>query len=185
MTAFGIAAILAVQIVGGASLPVSVQESALLNMVIYIGWYIALAPIPVSIALAVTRSHLWDIDVVINRTLVYGSLTVTLAALYIGAVIALQSLFRIVTGQSSDLAVAIATLAVAALFNPWRRRLQSFIDRRFYRHKYDAALVLGSLTTRLRDEVDLDRLEGDILTVVAETMHPERAALWLVGHEAR
>jgi hypothetical protein len=125
------------------------------------------------------RYHLYDIDVVINRALVYGSLTISLAALYLLGVVGLQALFRTVTGQSSDLAIAIVTLAIAALFNPWRRRLQSFIDQRFYRRKYDAARILAVFNSRLRDEVDLRRLESDILTVVGETVHPDRAALWL------
>jgi hypothetical protein len=135
--------------------------------------------IPLSIGLAVLRYNLWEADALINRTLVYGSLTLSLAALYLLGVVGLQALFRTVTGQSSDLAIAIVTLAIAALFNPWRRRLQSFIDQRFYRRKYDAARILAVFNSRLRDEVDLRRLESDILTVVGETVHPDRAALWL------
>lgn len=179
MTALGIATIVIVQIVAGATLPSTVQQSALLNMAIYTGWYLILLPIPVSIAIAVTRSRLWDIDVLINRTLVYGSLTLSLVIVYIGGVIAIQALFRAVSGQSSDLAVAIATLAVAALFNPWRHRLQVFIDRRFYRHKYDAGRILAGFSTQLRDEVDLDQLAGNLAAVVSDTVQPASVALWL------
>lgn len=179
MTALGIAGIVVFQIVGGASLSASAQQSALLNLAVYTAWYVVMLPIPISIVIAVTRSRLWDIDVFINRTLVYGSLTLSLIGLYIGGVIAIQAVLGAVTGQSSDLAVAIVTLAVAALFNPWRHRLQSFIDRRFYRRKYDAARVLATFTTQLRDEVDLDRLAGDLAGVVGETVQPSTISLWL------
>jgi hypothetical protein len=134
---------------------------------------------PVTIAIAVLHYRLYDIDTLANRTLVYGSLTITLATVYLGSVILLQSLFRALTGQRTDLAIAIATLIIAALFNPWRRRLQVFIDRRFYRRKYDASRVLAAFSSRLRDEVDLARLEIDILTTVTEAIQPEQASLWL------
>lgn len=135
--------------------------------------------IPISIAIAMLRSRLWDVDRVINRTLVYGSLTISLAGLYIGSVIGLQALFRTVTGQSSDLAIAVATLAVAALFNPWRHRVQYFIDRRFYRHKYDASRILATFNATLRDDVDLDHLSADIAAVIHETVNPSYLSLWL------
>jgi hypothetical protein len=135
--------------------------------------------IPVSIGVAILRYRLWDVDVLINRALVYGSLTVTVAALYIGGVIALEAVFRSVTGQRSDLAIAIVTLAVAALFNPWRHRLQRFIDRRFYRHKYDASRILAAFNATLRDDVDLDHLSADIAAVVHETVNPAHLSLWL------
>jgi hypothetical protein len=141
--------------------------------------YLAFSFLPVSFAVAILRYRLWEIDVLINRALVYGSLTLSIAALYAGAVLGLQKLFQSVTGQSSDLAVAIATLAVAALFNPWRYRLQAFIDRRFYRRKYDAARILASFTSRLRDEVDLDQLTGDLAEVVNDTVQPASISLWL------
>jgi hypothetical protein len=136
--------------------------------------------VPVGFAVAILRYKLWDIDAVINRTLVYGSLTLSLVALYIGGVVSLQSLFRALTGQRSDLAVAIATLAIAALFNPWRHRLQSFIDRRFYRRRYDAARTLTGFSARLRDNVDLDRLQDELVTVADKTMQPEFIGLWLI-----
>lgn len=135
--------------------------------------------VPIGFAVAILRYQLWDIDVLINRTLVYGSLTVTLVGLYIGAVIALQALFRAVTGQHSDLAVAIATLTVSALFNPWRHRVQAFIDQRFYRRKYDAGRILARFSATLRDEVDLDQLTGDLLSVAHDTVQPVSAGLWL------
>jgi hypothetical protein len=141
--------------------------------------YLALSFLPVSFAVAILRYRLWEIDVLINRALVYGSLTASIVALYAGGVLGLQKIFQSVTGQSSDLAVAIATLAVAALFNPWRHRLQAFIDRRFYRRKYDAARTLASFTGRLRDEVDLDQLTGDLAEVVNDTVQPASISLWL------
>jgi hypothetical protein len=140
---------------------------------------IAVGVIPISIGIAMLKYRLYDIDVIINRALVYGPLTLTIALMYIGGVIALQTVFRALTGQHSDLAIAIATLAVAAVFNPWRRRLQVFIDRRFYRHKYDASRTLSALSTRLRDEVDLDQMAGELTSVIQETMQPDSVSLWL------
>ncbi|HZU11345.1 MAG TPA: hypothetical protein VFB58_00755 [Chloroflexota bacterium] len=135
--------------------------------------------VPICIGIAVLRYHLWEIDTLVSRTLVYGSLTLSLGALYIAGVIGLQALARVITGQSSDVAIAVATLAVAALFNPWRRQLQAFIDRRFYRRKYDAARTLAAFNARLPDEVDVDRLSGDLLGVLHDTVQPAHAAIWL------
>jgi hypothetical protein len=135
--------------------------------------------IPVSIGFAVLRSRLFDIDVVINRTLVYGSLTAMLVALYFVAIVVLQRIFVALTGQESTLAVVISTLVIAALFNPLRRRIQSFIDRRFYRKKYDARKTLETFSSKLRDETDLEALNDDLVGVVAETMQPAHASLWL------
>ncbi len=140
---------------------------------------LAFALVPLAFAVAILRYKLWDIDLLINRTLVYGSLTLSLVALYIGGVILLQSLFSAVSGQSSDLAIAIATLGIAALFNPWRHRLQAFIDRRFYRRKYDAARTLAAFNARLRDEVNMDQLSDSLLAVAHDTMQPASVALWL------
>ena len=137
--------------------------------------------IPISIGIAVLRARLFDIDVVINRTLVYGSLTAMLALVYLGGVATTQAIFRGLTGQEQQpqLAVVISTLVIAALFNPLRRRVQAFVDRRFYRRKYDARKTLEAFSARLRDETDLDSLNAELLTTVRETMQPASVSLWL------
>jgi hypothetical protein len=135
--------------------------------------------IPLSIGVAILRSRLYDIDLVINRTLVYGSLTATLVLVYAGSVVLLQYLLRALTGQGSTLAVVASTLAIAALFNPLRRGVQGLIDRRFYRKKYDARKTLESFSAKLRDETDLEALSGELVNAVRDTVQPERASLWL------
>ena len=135
--------------------------------------------IPLSIGVAVLRSRLFDIDVIINRTLVYGSLTAILAAHYFGSIVWLQIVFVELTGQRSTLAVVASTLVIAALFNPWHRWVQAFIDRRFYRRKYDARKTLEAFSAKLRDETDLDALSDDLVGVVRETMQPAHVSLWL------
>jgi len=135
--------------------------------------------LPITIAIAILRYRLWEIDVLVNRTLVYGSLTVLLAATYFGGVVSLQSVFRALTGQESTLAVVASTLLIAALFNPLRRRVQAFVDRRFYRRKYDAAKTLVAFNARLRDETELETLSGDLVGVVSVTMQPAHVSMWL------
>jgi hypothetical protein len=135
--------------------------------------------IPLSIGVAVVRSGLYEIDVIINRTLVYGSLSAVLVALYFGGIVVLQRVFVLLTGQQSTLAVVASTLAIAALFNPLRRRVQGFVDRRFYRRKYDARKTLEAFSAKLRDETDLDSLNRELLSVVRDTVQPEHVSLWL------
>jgi len=139
------------------------------------------AGVPVAIGFAVLKYRLYDIDVVINLTLVYGSLTAMLVGLYFGGVAATQTILRALTGQTEQpqLAVVVSTLVIAALFNPLRRRIQSFIDRRFYRSKYDARKTLEAFSARLRDETDLETLNNDLAGVIRETMQPAHVSLWL------
>ena len=142
---------------------------------------ISYAGIPTAIGIAILKYRLYDIDILVNRTLVYGTLTATLAAFYLAGVAATQTTFRAISGQEQQpqLAVVVSTLAIAALFGPLRRRIQSFIDRRFFRRKYDAARILATFGTRLREEMDLDTLGDDLLEVVRETMQPDHVSLWL------
>ena len=135
--------------------------------------------LPTAIGIAVLRYRLYDIDVLINRTLVYGSLTALLVAAYVVSIAILQAAFRSLTGQDSQLTIVASTLAIAALFNPLRRRIQEFVDRRFYRRKYDAAKTLEAFSARLRDETDLAELNEELLGVVRETMQPAHVSLWL------
>jgi hypothetical protein len=140
---------------------------------------IGLVGIPISMGIAITRYKLYEIDLLINRTLVYGSLTAMLVALYFGGIVVLQRVFVLLTGQQSTLAVVASTLLIAALFTPLRRRIQSFIDRRFYRRKYDARKTLEAFSATLRDETDLEALNNDLVGVVRETMQPAHVSLWL------
>jgi hypothetical protein len=137
------------------------------------------AAIPLGVGIAILRYHLWDIDLIINRSLVYGMLTVILAALYVGLIIGLQALLRGIISQDNSVAIVISTLAIAALFQPLRQRLQKLIDRRFYRSKYDAARTVAAFSATLRQEVDLDQLREHLLAVVQETMQPAHVSLWL------
>ena len=140
---------------------------------------VSLTVVPIAVGFAVSKYRLYDIDIIINRTLVYGSLTATLIAVYFGGIVVLQRVFVLLTGQQSTLAVVASTLMIAALFNPLRRRIQSFIDRRFYRRKYDAAKTLEVFSAKLRDETDLKVLSDDLVSVVRETIQPAHVSLWL------
>ena len=133
------------------------------------------------VGIAILRYRLYDIDIIINRTLVYGTLTVSLALVYLGGVISLQALLRAITSQGSQLAIVASTLLIAALFNPLRRRVQNFIDHLFYRRKYDAAKTLETFSAKLRDETDIDALNSELLSTVRETVQPEHVSLWLRG----
>jgi hypothetical protein len=139
----------------------------------------SLIGLPIAVGVAILRYRLYDIDLIINRTLVYGSLTAILALVYLGGVVGLQGAFRALTGQESTLAVVASTLAIAALFNPLRRSVQAFVDRRFYRRKYDAKKTLEAFSTKLRNQTDLDALSDDLVGVVSETMQPAHVSLWL------
>jgi hypothetical protein len=157
---------------GGGGLPeVTIALSGLL----------VIPSIPIATGIAILRYRLCDIDRIINRTLVYGALTAMLALIYFGGVATTQAIFRALTGQEQQpqLAVVVSTLVIAALFMPLRRRIQSFIDRRFYRRKYDAANTLEAFSAKLRDETDLDALSDDLTSVVRETMQPAQVSLWL------
>ncbi len=140
---------------------------------------LALAGLPVAAGIAILRYRLYDIDVIVNRTLVYGSLTVSLVAVYIGTVVSLQYVFRTLTGGGSQLAIVASTLVIAALFNPLRRGVQNLIDRRLYRRKYDAQKTLSAFSKKLREETDLEALNAELLSVIRETMQPEHVSLWL------
>ena len=156
-------------------------DTPLTLLFLKVGFALSFMLIPLSIGVAVLRSHLFDIDVVINRTLVYGSLTAMLALVYFGGVTVTQALLRTLTGQEKlpQLVIVASTLVIAALFNPFRRRIQSFIDRSFYRKKYDARKTLEAFSAKLRDETDLEALNNDLVGIVRETMQPAHVSLWL------
>ena len=153
----------------------------LANSIVWFLGILGFMVLPVATGIAILKYRLYDIDLIINRTLVYASLTGTLALVYFGGVTATQTLFRTITGQEQQpqLAVVVSTLAIAALFSPLRRRIQAFIDRHFYRRKYDARKTLEAFSSRLRDETDLQALNNDLVGVVRETMQPAHTSLWL------
>jgi hypothetical protein len=172
------AALLAIDLVAGNVLGAFFGGS-LGDDLFFVFFLIAISAMPVAMGIAILRYRLYDIDLLINRTLVYGTVTIALLLVYVGVVVSSQYAFRALTGQGSQLAVVASTLAIASLFSPLRRRIQGFIDRRFYRRKYDARKTLEGFGARLRDETDLDRLGEDLVGVVRETVQPSYASLWL------
>ena len=146
-------------------------------------YFIGLMVVPISFSVSILRYRLWDIDFIIRRTMVYGLLTALIVLIYFGSIVVLQSLFTAVSGQQSAIAIVISTLIIAALFQPLRQRIQRWIDRRFFRAKYDAAKTLASFATTARDEVDLEKLSLSLMQAVNETMQPEQAWLWLKNYE--
>jgi divalent metal cation (Fe/Co/Zn/Cd) transporter len=164
-------------------LPVDLQligaDTPFVLLLFNIGFTSSFLLIPLSVGVAALRSHLFDIDVLINRALVYGSLTAMLVGLYFGGIVVLQGAFVALTGEKYTLAVVVSTLVIAAVFNPLRRRTQSLIDRRFFRSKYDARKTLEAFSAKLRNETDLGALSDDLVAVVTETMQPEHVSLWL------
>jgi hypothetical protein len=171
-----------VVLVGGVVLGFTVSEATGVSWLGKIGFVlrmVGLAGLPIAIGIAVLRYRLYNIDQIINRTLVYGSLTAMLLALYFGGIVVLQRIFVSLTGEQSTLAVVASTLLIAALFTPLRRRIQSFIDRSFYRRKYDARKTLEAFSAQLRNETDLEALSDDLVGVVRETMQPAHVSLWL------
>ena len=178
----GVAAALGVAtgvLVIGALIPSSVAPDLGGTLLFLTIWPIAFLLIPLSIGFSILRYRLYDIDVLINRTLVYGTLTILLGLVYVGLILSLQYLLRGIINQNNDVAIVVSTLVIAALFQPLRHRLQRFIDRRFYRSKYDAAKTVEAFSATLRNEVDLSQLREHLLTVVQETMQPAHVSLWL------
>ena len=164
--------------VGDHAFSLHLKLNAFLTLVINPAYYIIMLIIPVSIC--IVRSHLWGIDTLINRTLVYGLLTAILALFYIGLIITLQFLLRGIINQNNDVAIVISTLIIAAVFQPLHRRIQAIIDRRFYRRKYDTGRTIEAFSSALRQEVDLNQLSEHLLSVVQETMQARAcSSLWL------
>ena len=172
----------AVMAASGSVLTYTISEAIGSRWLEWVGFVILIAALisfPISIGIAILRYRLYDIDTLINRTLVYGSLTAILVALYGGGIVVLQRAFVLLTGEHSTLAVVASTLVIAAVFNPLRHRIQAFIDRRFYRRKYDAAKTLEAFSLKLRDETDLNALNDELMGVVRETMQPAHISLWM------
>lgn len=173
------AAILTFAVVATVSPAAPFEPSGLVGVLLSNLAFLALPSIPAAIGIAILRYRLYDIDLVINRTLVYGLFTISLVVVYVGSVVVLQGFLRLLTGQNSQLAVVASTLVIAALFAPLRRRIQEFIDRLFYRSRYDARKTLEAFSITLRDKTNLETLNNELVGVARETMQPEHVSLWL------
>ncbi len=179
---FGIAASITVVVSGIAPtliFPTAASPSSLYPVALNAFTTMGPLVIPLSFGFAILRARLWDIDVLINRTLVYGTLTVLLALVYFGLIFVLQYLLRGIMSQNNDVVIVVSTLAIAALFQPLRQRIQQIIDRRFYRRKYNATKIVEAFSATLRNEVDLNQLREHLITVVQDTMQPTHVSLWL------
>ena len=154
------------------------ESTNLAGDVVQVFFGLSLVAVPAAIGIAILRYRLYDIDIIIRRTLVYSTLTLTLGLIYFGCIVLVRTLVAPLTG-GTDLAIVASTLAIAALFNPLRKRIQTLIDKRFYRRKYDAAKVLAAFGATARDETDLEQLTAEMLRVVDETVQPEFVGLWL------
>jgi hypothetical protein len=185
--AIGIGGFLSTTTLGAVLVPDMTTWSPLAILLTNAGINLFMTLIPLSIGVAILRSRLFDIDIIINRALVYGALTATLAAVYFGSVVGLQQMVRLLNGQQTQQAwvIVLSTLMIAALFQPLRRRLQSAIDRRFYRSRYDAARTLERFAASLRSEVDLRQLTDHLVSAVDETMRPSQVSLWLQPQRTR
>jgi hypothetical protein len=172
-------AVFGISLLVGVTVVSSLLPEGAVDFLVNLLWIIVPASLPIAVGIAILRYRLYEIDLLINRALVYGTLTILLVGVYEGSIVLLQEAFRALTGQQSGLAIVASTLMIAALFTPFRRLIQGFIDRRFYRRKYDARKTLESFSTKLRNDTDMEALKADLISVVSETMQPAHVSLWL------